>query len=135
MRIILRRQRVPDRIFFGLIYGVITLCALAAARFEPVLALVPNCPFHTMTGIACPTCGSTRALVQLAHGSVLNALSLNPLFVLAALLALAWLILDIAQLLFRAPSPVVTVTRPEGTLIRVGVLLLFLANWSFLITR
>jgi hypothetical protein len=135
MQIFLRRQPVAGRIFFGLIYGVIALCALAAARVLPVVTLVPACPFHTMTGIACPTCGATRALAQLAHGSVLNALSLNPLLVLAVLLALAWLVLDIARLLFRAPTPLVTVTRSEGTGIRIGVLLLFLANWTFLIAR
>lgn len=41
----------------------------------------PPCPFHTMTGLWCPGCGTTRALHQLLHGHVAAAFALNPLAV------------------------------------------------------
>ncbi len=43
----------------------------------------PRCPFHTLTGLDCPGCGSTRALHELVHGHVGAAMRLNPLAVLA----------------------------------------------------
>jgi hypothetical protein len=48
-------------------------------------AFYPRCPFHTLTGLQCPGCGSTRAMHQLLHGNVGAAFRLNPmLFVLFA---------------------------------------------------
>lgn len=48
-------------------------------------AFYPRCPFHLLTGLQCPGCGSTRAMHQLLHGHVGEAFRLNPmLFVLFA---------------------------------------------------
>ncbi len=41
--------------------------------------LYPPCPFHALTGLECPGCGSTRAAHQMLHGNLVNALKLNPL--------------------------------------------------------
>ncbi len=38
----------------------------------------PKCAFHMATGYSCPGCGSSRALYQLTHANVLEALRLNP---------------------------------------------------------
>jgi len=46
-------------------------------------SLYPRCPFHDLTGLHCPGCGSLRALHQLLHGRPLAALDLNPLLVLS----------------------------------------------------
>ena len=43
----------------------------------------PTCPFLSLTGLACPGCGSLRAVHALAHGDVGAALGLNLLTVLA----------------------------------------------------
>ena len=38
----------------------------------------PKCAFFVSTGYSCPGCGSSRALYQLTHGNVLEAVRLNP---------------------------------------------------------
>ena len=38
----------------------------------------PKCSFYVATGFSCPGCGSTRALFNLTHGNLLEALRLNP---------------------------------------------------------
>lgn len=41
------------------------------------------CPFHRLTGLYCPGCGSLRAMHQLLHGNLTAAFGLNPLMVLS----------------------------------------------------
>ncbi|MBD0370575.1 MAG: DUF2752 domain-containing protein [Pyrinomonadaceae bacterium] len=42
-----------------------------------------SCPFHSLTGLNCPGCGTTRGLHQLTHGHILTALNYNALMVLS----------------------------------------------------
>lgn len=45
--------------------------------------IYPVCLFHRLTDLNCPGCGSLRAMHQLLHGNVLEALRLNALLVLS----------------------------------------------------
>jgi hypothetical protein len=52
--------------------------------FDPTqYGFYPRCPFHALTGLRCPGCGTTRALHELAHGHVADAMRLNALATLA----------------------------------------------------
>ena len=54
-------------------------------RCDPTTSgFYPPCPFHALTGLYCPGCGSLRALHQLAHGDLGAAFGLNVLMVLSA---------------------------------------------------
>ena len=44
---------------------------------------LPGCPFHALTGLYCPGCGTTRALHALLHFDWPTALAMNPLAVVA----------------------------------------------------
>ncbi|MDQ1521234.1 MAG: hypothetical protein QOI55_2307 [Actinomycetota bacterium] len=69
---------------------------LGAAAVWPALPLHPPlvCPLRTLTGIPCPFCGMTRAVVAAVHGNVVASLRFNPggivLVVLALALVLGW---------------------------------------------
>jgi len=70
--------------------GVIILLAGALAValifffFDPARTRIfPVCQFNRFTGLACPGCGSQRALHALAHGNFLAALHLNAVMVLS----------------------------------------------------
>jgi hypothetical protein len=72
------------------------------------------CPMRSITGIPCPLCGMTRAVVAAAHGHVIESLRFNPGGILVVLLALAiiagmrldrvrvspWLVVALAALLW-----------------------------------
>lgn len=45
--------------------------------------IYPVCLFHKWTGLNCPGCGSLRALHQMLHGNIVEALRLNALLVLS----------------------------------------------------
>jgi Protein of unknown function (DUF2752) len=51
------------------------------------------CPFHLLTGLYCPGCGGLRAVHDLTHGNVGDALSSNLIVVamVLPLLAVTWL--------------------------------------------
>lgn len=41
----------------------------------------PRCPFFVWTGLKCPGCGTARAMHQLVHGNVLEAIRFNGMLV------------------------------------------------------
>lgn len=43
--------------------------------------LFPKCPFHALTGLQCPGCGSQRAIHALLHGQIAKAIGYNGLLV------------------------------------------------------
>jgi len=64
---------------------LITIAVLSLLFFfNPAdLSFFPPCPFHYITGLHCPGCGSLRAFHQLLRGHFLTAFDLNPLMVLS----------------------------------------------------
>jgi hypothetical protein len=58
---------------------VIGAAAILYALDPARAGMLPGCPFHALTGLWCPGCGSTRALHQLLHGHLSAAFGFNPL--------------------------------------------------------
>jgi len=63
------------------------MVAIAAAW--PVLPVHPPlaCPLRSLTGVPCPFCGMTRAVVAAAHGHLSASLAFNPAGILVLALA------------------------------------------------
>ncbi|MCP3962891.1 MAG: DUF2752 domain-containing protein [bacterium] len=64
------------------------VCAVAVAVFLAVVnpataGFLPPCPFHELSGLHCPGCGSTRALHHLLNGHLGAAFGLNLLMVIS----------------------------------------------------
>ena len=102
-----RPANLYDRLELAFFLGVLIL-ALSTAPFDA--AGLPNAPFKSAveqgtggglcvfkrwSGIDCGGCGLTRAFVQLAHGSLLRAILLNPM----APIAFLWVLARTLQLL------------------------------------
>jgi hypothetical protein len=48
--------------------------------FNPTVSnFFPKCPFHTITGLYCPGCGSQRAIHDLMHLNIFEAINHNAL--------------------------------------------------------
>jgi hypothetical protein len=111
----------------------ITVLLLVAARFLPVLDLAPQCVFRAVTGVPCPTCGSTHAFVHLSRGEIGAALKANPLMTVSVLSGALYT----TYLLFCSVAGIlrlrVTLSRSESLLLRVLIVLLLLSNWFYLI--
>jgi hypothetical protein len=71
--------------------GAAAMLGLAVAW--PRLPVHPPlaCPLRTLTGVPCPLCGMTRAVVAAVHGHLLDSLRFNPAGLLVVALAIALL--------------------------------------------
>lgn len=85
------------------------LVARVALDFQLPL---PPCPLREMTGVPCPSCGSTRTFAALARLDFAAALRLNPLVCVGAcaasalwLLAMGRLEMPLARLRRLTPIP------------------------------
>ncbi len=91
------------------------------------------CPVKLETGIPCPSCGSTRALLHLFHGRVGQAILLNPIGIILAGIMIAtpiWILTD----LFRKKQSLFLFYRRFEAFIRIKwvaviAVLLIVSNW------
>lgn len=117
---------------FGLIWGaaVLTIAALAPWARSVARAL-PACPFRSLTGIPCPTCGATHALLALLALHPFRALAFNPLIIVATLIFVAGGILSGLLALAKRPLPVPG--DQMGKALRVVIVAAVLLNWAYVI--
>ncbi len=115
--------------------GLVLLVAAAgltagrmAALWQPRVLLV--CPFLTISGHPCPTCGGTRAMIAVAHGELFRGLAYNPLVALAGIGLWALLPIGLAVLAGWLPPPRLPVRLPAAW--KWLVALLVTANWVYL---
>ncbi|MCF6351391.1 MAG: DUF2752 domain-containing protein [Cyclobacteriaceae bacterium] len=91
------------------------------------------CFIKNVTGIPCPSCGSTRAVEALIHGNLLESITLNPIgLLLTTLLAVLpiWILIDLARnqnSLFNFYQRAEPVLRQKK--IAIPAIALLMANW------
>lgn len=130
---VMRIKREPGRIEFGIIYGMIALLILGAARFLPLLALAPSCAFKALTGFPCPTCGSTRSIVHLAHIDLFSAFSMNPLICVVFLAAVPIFLYCVTTLVFDLSRISLSLAAGEKDFFRFCAFVIVLSNWLYLL--
>jgi len=82
---------IPRKIASGFAAVLLILAGMHATGILPVARLAGTvpvfCPFELVTGISCPGCGMTRAVLCLISGNPSDALLYNPFsFLLLALI-------------------------------------------------
>jgi hypothetical protein len=109
--------------------------AASAVALKPLwLALAPHlrpCIFHSLTGIPCPTCGTTRAATAFLEGNLLAALAANPLAAIAGLLFVVGAPLAALWAVARWPMPTLPTPLPRWS--RVLAVALIATNWLYLV--
>lgn len=109
--------------------------AAAAAVLRPVwIAAAPllrPCTFRGLTGIPCPTCGTTRVARALLDLDLATAFAVNPLATVAGVAFFAGGALALAWVLFRAPAVTLAGGLPRWWVAVLAAVVL--ANWGYLI--
>jgi hypothetical protein len=106
--------------------------ATVAAALLAAAAVVPlgifECPLRAATGIACPTCGCTRAFHYFVRGDFGLSLRASPLGALAALACavhIAWTLLRLAGFPYAPRLPQAT------TALRRSAVVAIVLNWAY----
>jgi hypothetical protein len=93
----MRRNRLYIFLLTACITGYAWL-AFSFFRSESLHSDPGVCLFRHFTGIPCPSCGSTRAVLSLLHGEFIQSLNWNPFGVVLMLIMLispVWILCDI----------------------------------------
>ncbi len=130
-----RRLRA-DEIDHELLWLSVSLGALLVAWLWVRLGLPgPPCPFHEITGWACPGCGATRCVRFVFRGALVPAFLVNPLAFTAFVGIALFDLYAAAVLALRLPrwrlEPVPV--RVSGAL-RLGCAGLVVGNWLWLLS-
>lgn len=129
VRLVARANAPPlGAIFLGI--GLLAGAAVWLLRLDRIPLTL--CVFKGLTGLPCPTCGSTRALGRLVALDFAGALAMNPFATVVAVVLGAWGVADLV-LLRRGQALGLEVSPRLGLALRVLTLGLFLANWVYLV--
>lgn len=77
---------MPKYRLLRLIIGIAFPVAVIFILFWGLYVKIPiPCIFNQITGLYCPTCGATRAVIYLIHGNITDALKSNALITISAI--------------------------------------------------
>ena len=77
---------MPKYRLLRLIIGIAFPVAVMFILFWGLYVKIPiPCIFNQITGLYCPTCGATRAVIYLMHGDITDALKSNALITISAI--------------------------------------------------
>jgi hypothetical protein len=100
---------------------------------------VEVCLIKHVTNIPCPSCGSTRSILSLIKGNLIQAFSINPIGILIALILILtplWIIADVKakrNTLFVFYQKTETyLKRPK---LAIPLVLIVILNWIWNITK
>jgi hypothetical protein len=103
--------------------------------FSTALKNQSFCIFKTITGIPCPSCGSTRATLLLFHGEFGKSIFLNPFGIVTnilILLSIAWMLMDIIK---SRDTFLPFLKKTWDFRIQLIIFLILVANWFWNIAK
>lgn len=110
------------------------LFQISKGRSGPVF-----CPIKSVTTLPCPSCGSTRSILEIMHGNYLDALLVNPLgyiSLLGVIITPIWIIYD---LISKKETLYLSFRKTENYLkkryIAIPLIVLIVANWLWNINK
>jgi hypothetical protein len=118
-------------VYAGLLVLTLALGALWLAQGFPL----PGCPFRGITGLVCPTCGSTRLVRALLQGDLVRAFLSNPLVFLTGAAVGLWAVVSLARRLLGRPYLRIVLSRREGHALRLAAVAALLLGWGYLLWR
>lgn len=135
---VINRNKLYLFLFLACVAGYIWLfVVLTSQKSEGIPVNV--CVFKHVTGIPCPSCGSTRSVVSLVQGNIGQAIYTNPLgLVVASIMVIIpfWIMFDVGTkrktLLDAYNKTEAIIKQPKYA---IPLILLVIANWIWNIVK
>jgi len=120
--------------YLGILYGIIIILAviLAGSFKHLILNCTSSCPFKTLTGYPCPTCGMTRVLISLSQADIFAAITFNPLISIGIISTLIFAVISLLALFSRQELDI-SLSRKHLLIIRILVPIVLVINWLYLV--
>lgn len=113
--------------------GLLVFCAMILGQHLLGLHRFPKCTFHSLTGLPCLTCGSTRALFSLLSLNFTQAFYYNPLCTLFWLLWLIFVPYGLAAHFRLLPKVRAKLSASDWMMLRFAIPAVAVMNWVWLI--
>jgi hypothetical protein len=97
------------------------------------------CLFKKVTTVPCPSCGTTRSVMQLSHGNFLSAILINPFGIIVGLIMIiapVWISYDFIQkkeTFYTTYLKIETILRKRK--VAIVLIILVIANWIWNIKK
>jgi hypothetical protein len=94
----MRRAKLYGLVLTACVAGFIWLAFTDQNNQHSSSDEVGVCMFKHVTGIPCPSCGSTRTILSIMHGNLLDGMLINPfgiILMLMMILSPAWIVYDL----------------------------------------
>lgn len=115
--------------------GVLIILGAAAYKNLTAMGTIlprPFCLFNKMTGIPCPTCGTTRAFLALVQLDIRTAFGYQPLIMLVTLGSIVLACVDISIWVL-SRQQIIPWLLERTRLSSWGLIAVILANWIYVI--
>lgn len=121
--------------------NIVRLCKMTGILLFVILYLCLNshipvvCIFKKITNIPCVGCGSTRALICLSKGEILNALYYNPLTIILVIVFLVFMAIAVKDVVCKTSTVDKILHKKLSKGEYIIIILVFIANWVFNIVK
>jgi hypothetical protein len=134
----LNRSRLYTLILSACLAGYIWLFYISTSLHSE-RSPVEVCLIKRFTNIPCPSCGSTRSIFSLIHGDFQQAVYINPIGLIVAVIMLLTPIWIFVDLLLKRTTLFDLFQQTESFLkkpkVAIPIVLLMLTNWLWNITK
>ena len=129
------KNRTLAELTIGLIYTGIGILGFVIAHFSNAfIAFIPPCLFRRYTGLPCPSCGATRAGIELSFCRLGDALAENPLFFLLYCALILWGMNTMLGVVLGKNVQIILATR-EKKLVQKLLVSAIIINWLYLVGK
>lgn len=124
---------MSPRIEGAAVAGIIVIILAASFLLDAAPSIGPGyglCLFRNITHLPCPSCGMTRAFINLSHGGLYDAVHLNPSSIFIYIAAWLGLFAGICQIIFNKPF-IRTAWADSKKILFPLVIVMMSASWIY----
>lgn len=132
IKIIKKRAEIPIGFLVALSFFLFSIFYIFSYKYLP--KEVRSCKFKKIFKVPCPSCGGTRAGIDLIKGKIVGSFIENPLIFFVSIFLFFWSIISIYSYL-KGYHLKLILSKAEIVFLRIFLISFFFLNWIYLILK